>query len=173
MKLVHDWARINKFIIIKTGDKKFLSNALWPHSCAPRKTSKKVTHPKITPHKARLTVEFLANGSLEKKMHLVHMSSLSISFQVKMGYHTHPHLEIQRPRWTVVSRSFPPLGCTEHTICHGCRVALIPFVTPWPLKPPVFTHGDCRLAPQTNTSLSTHFGLTRAHLENFLGGHPS
>ena len=38
-----------------------LSHALWPHSCAPGKTSQEITHPKIDPHQARLTVEFLAN----------------------------------------------------------------------------------------------------------------
>ena len=58
-----------------------LSSALWPHSCAPRKTSQEVTHPKIAPHQARLTVEFLANELPWK--HLVDMSSLSILFQAK------------------------------------------------------------------------------------------
>ena len=38
-----------------------LSSALWPHSYAPGKTSYEVAHPKIVPHQARLTVEFLAN----------------------------------------------------------------------------------------------------------------
>ena len=44
-----------------------LSSAIWPHSCAPEKTSQEITHPKITPHQAYLTVEFLANWLPRKK----------------------------------------------------------------------------------------------------------
>ena len=43
------------------------SSALLPNSCAPRKTSQEVTHPKIAPHQARLTMEFLANGFHKKE----------------------------------------------------------------------------------------------------------
>ena len=43
-------------------------------------------------------------------MHLVDKSSLLIIFKLNLGYYTHPHLEIQRPRWNVVSGAFPPLG---------------------------------------------------------------
>ena len=57
-----------------------LISVLWSHSCPPRKTSQKVTHLKITPHQARLTMECLANGSHEEKLHLVDMSSISIQF---------------------------------------------------------------------------------------------
>ena len=87
-----------------------------------------------------------------KKMHLVDMSSLSILFQTKFGVlHSSP------VRNTTSSldpnfRIFSPARCTN-TISHCRKVALIPFVTPRPLGPPVTTHGDCRLASQTNTSL--------------------
>jgi hypothetical protein len=89
----------------------------------------------------------------EKKIHLVDMSSLSIPFQAKSGVsHSLPH------RNTTSSldrhfRIFSPTRCTEHTISHGYRVALIPSVIPRPNGPLVTTHRDCRLAPQANTSL--------------------
>ena len=38
-----------------------LVSGLWPHSCAPRKTSQEVTHPKIAHHQARLTLKALTN----------------------------------------------------------------------------------------------------------------
>ena len=44
-----------------------LSSALWPHSYAPGNTSQEVTHTKIAPHQARLTVKFLANGLPRKE----------------------------------------------------------------------------------------------------------
>ena len=94
-------------------------------------------------------------GSLEKKMHLVDMSSLSIPFQAKSGVSHSPPLKNTTSSLDRPFRIFSPVRCAEHTISHGHRVALIPFVTPRPLGPPVTTHGDCRLAPQTNTSLSS------------------
>ena len=44
-----------------------LSSALRLHSCAPRKTSQEVTHSKIALHRARLTMEFLANAFPRKE----------------------------------------------------------------------------------------------------------
>ena len=86
-------------------------------------------------------------GSHENKMHLVDMNSLSILFfKLNLGYHDHPHLGIQCPRRTVVSRSFPSLGAlnthsatsqgSSNTICN----------TP-PLESLVITQRNCSLAP--------------------------
>ena len=44
-----------------------LSSALWPHSCASGKTTHEVSHPKIAPHQARLTMELLAKGLPRKE----------------------------------------------------------------------------------------------------------
>ena len=53
-----------------------------------------ITHPKIAPKQARLTVEFLAYGSLEKKMCLVDMGSLSILFKAQSGVSQEPLLVV-------------------------------------------------------------------------------
>ena len=94
-------------------------------------------------------------GSLVKKMHLVDMSSLSISFQAKSRLSHSLPLRNTTSSLDRHFRIFSPARCAEHTISHGRRVALIPFVTPRPNGLPVTTHGDYRLAPQTNTSLSS------------------
>jgi len=47
-----------------------LSNVLRPHSHAAWETSQEVTHPKIAPQQARLTVEFLRVGFPKRKVHL-------------------------------------------------------------------------------------------------------
>ena len=73
------------------------------------------------------------------------------------GHDTYPHLGIQRSRWIVVSKSIPLLGVLN-TLSQGRRVALIPFVTFRSLGLPMTTHGDCRLGPQTNTSLFKALG---------------
>src|SRR4051812_6762186 len=54
----------------------------------PGLTSRSVTHPKTTPSKARLTLDFFPDGLPEKKVHLVDMSSLSFllrSWAVTLG----------------------------------------------------------------------------------------
>ena len=94
-------------------------------------------------------------GSHENKMHLIVLNSLSIPFQAKYGVSHSPPLRNTTSSLDRHFRIVSPARCTEHTISHGRRVALIPFVTPRPNGPPVTTHADCRLAPQTNTSLSS------------------
>src|SRR5690348_16423185 len=94
-------------------------------------------------------------GFLEKKIHLVDMSSLSISFQAKSGVLHSPLIRNTTSSLDRNFRIFSPARCTKHPISHGRRIALIPFVTPRPLRPLVTTHRDCRLAPQTNTSPSS------------------
>ena len=94
-------------------------------------------------------------GSHEKKMHLVDMSSLQSFFKEKFGV---SHSSPLRNTTSSLDRSFrifSPARSAERTIYHGRRVGLIPFVTPRPLELPVTTHEDCRLAPQTNISLSS------------------
>jgi hypothetical protein len=49
-----------------------------PHSCALRKTSQSVTHPKIILGQARLTLKFFAVEFQEKKVYLGGISILSI-----------------------------------------------------------------------------------------------
>ena len=82
------------------------------------------------------------------------MGGLSIIFKVKFGVSHSPPLRNTTSSLDRSFRIFFPVRCTEHTISHGHRVALMPFVTPRPNEPPVTTHGICRLTPQTNTSLS-------------------
>jgi len=47
-----------------------LSNVLHPRSRAARKTVQEVTHPKIAPQQARLTVDFLKVDFPKRKAHL-------------------------------------------------------------------------------------------------------
>ena len=100
------------------------------------------------------------------------MSSHSIPFQAKSGVSHSPPLRNATSSLHRNFRIFSPARCTKHTISHDHRVALIPFVIPWPLRPLVSTHGDCRQAPQTNTSLSSAFWPHSCAPRNFLGGHP-
>jgi hypothetical protein len=57
--------------------------------CAPEKTSRSVTHPKIALGQARLTQSFFRDMLPKKKMHLIGMSTLLILLSVGPGYH-HP-----------------------------------------------------------------------------------
>ena len=92
-------------------------------------------------------------SSHENKMYLVNINSLSILFKSQSGV---LHLPRLRNRTSSLYHSFRILSsarCTEHTISHGRRVALISFVTTRPNRPLVTTQVDYRLAPQINTSL--------------------
>jgi hypothetical protein len=79
--------------------------ALYPHSCALEKTSRPVTHPKITLGQARLT-QRSRDRLPKKKMHLIDMSTLLILLNLGLGYHhplgpgyhNPPPLEDRRPR---------------------------------------------------------------------------
>ena len=82
------------------------------------------------------------------------MSSLSILFQAKSRVSHLSPLRNTTFSFEHSFRIFSPSRCSEHTISHGRKVALIPFVTPRPNGTPVTSHGDCKLAPQTNISLS-------------------
>ena len=99
-------------------------------------------------------------GSFEKKMHIVDMSSLSIPFQAKSGLSHSPALRNTKSQLDRSFRIFSLARYTEQTINHGRKIALIPFVTPRPLGLPVTTHGDCRMALQTNISF---FGALWPH----------
>jgi hypothetical protein len=55
--------------------------------CTLGKTSRSVTHPKITPGQARLTPEFFAGGLSEKKIYLGGISILSILLSLEIGWH--------------------------------------------------------------------------------------
>ena len=65
-----------------------LSSALWPHSCALGNTSQEITHPKIAPHQAHLTVEFLANGLPRKEdTFLLIWVVYQSFFKLNLGYY--------------------------------------------------------------------------------------
>ena len=100
-------------------------------------------------------MDFLANGLPWKEDVSCWYGSLSILFKAKPEVSPSPPL---RNTMSVLDRSFKifsPARCIEHTISHSRRISLIPFVTPLPNGPLMPTHRDCRLAPQTNTSLSS------------------
>jgi hypothetical protein len=73
---------------------------LCPHSCAPEKTSRPVTHPMITLGQACLTSRFFRDRLPKNKMHLVGMSTLLILLSLGPGYHRHYRktLNSRRPR---------------------------------------------------------------------------
>jgi hypothetical protein len=61
--------------------------ALCPQSCAPEKTSRSVTHPKIDLGQTRLTYRFFRDRLPKNKIYLVGMSILSILLSLGPGYH--------------------------------------------------------------------------------------
>ena len=100
----------------------------------------------------------------EKKIHLIYMSNLSMFFKPKSGV---SHSSLLKNTMFLLDRSFTIFSsarCTEHTISHGRRVVLIPFVTPQPNGPLVTTMETVDWPHRLTQVFPARFGLTRAHL---------
>jgi hypothetical protein len=65
----------------------------------PKPTSRSVTHPRITPSQAHLTLELFSNGSRKKKECLIDMSNLSFLLRQALTYT--PTQRNRRPRRSI------------------------------------------------------------------------
>jgi hypothetical protein len=80
------------------------------HLCTLRKTSQSITHPKITPGQARLTLEFFAGRLPEKKVYLDGTSILSILLSLEPGCHNAPPLRRPTSSSVNLKPGTSPLG---------------------------------------------------------------